>query len=66
MKATYKIVNQKNRQIIRKYYEKYSWIRQAIEREKEIKNLTRLKKWEMIKSVNPHLEFLNHLFEYNE
>jgi len=48
------------------YYEKYSWIQQAIEREKEIKNLTRLKKWEMIKSVNPRLEFLNHLFEYKE
>ena len=48
------------------YYERYSWIQLAIEREKEIKNLTRLKKWEMIKSVNPRLEFLNHLFEYNE
>ncbi|MCS4163765.1 MULTISPECIES: hypothetical protein [Sphingobacterium] len=25
MKATYKIVNEKNRQTIRRYYEKYSW-----------------------------------------
>ncbi len=48
------------------YYEKYDWIQQAIEREKEIKDLTRTKKWELIRSVNPQLEFLNYLFEYRE
>ena len=48
------------------YYEKFEWIQQAIEREKEIKNFTRQKKWELIRSINPRREFLNYLFEYNE
>lgn len=46
------------------YYEKYDWIHQAIEREKEIKNLSRAKKLELIRDINPNLNFLNYLFEY--
>ncbi|MGU3375923.1 GIY-YIG nuclease family protein [Chryseobacterium sp. M5A1_1a] len=46
------------------YYEKYDWIHHAIEREKEIKNWTRIKKMNLIREVNPNLDFLNHLFEY--
>lgn len=44
------------------YYEKFGWIHQAIEREKEIKDLSRDKKLEIIRSQNPNLEFFNHLF----
>ncbi|MDR3023461.1 GIY-YIG nuclease family protein [Chryseobacterium sp.] len=45
------------------YYEKYDWIHNAIEREKEIKNWSRIKKLELIRRTNPNLEFLNYLFE---
>ncbi|KYH05853.1 MULTISPECIES: GIY-YIG nuclease family protein [Chryseobacterium] len=45
------------------YYEKYDWIHHAIQREKEIKNWSRNKKLELIRSTNPNLEFLNYLFE---
>ena len=45
------------------YYEKYSWIQEAIAREKEIKGWRREKKVALIKTINPHLEFLNYLFE---
>jgi putative endonuclease len=45
------------------YYEKFSWIQLAIEREKEIKNLSREKKLNMIKEINPDLEFWNYHFE---
>jgi len=45
------------------YYEKFGWIQQAIEREKEIKDLSRNKKLELIRIQNPNLEFLNHLFQ---
>ena len=45
------------------YYEKYDWIQQAIEREKEIKNLSRAKKLDLIRIQNPNLEFLNDLFQ---
>lgn len=44
------------------YYEKFEWIQQAIEREKEIKNLTRIKKLELIRIKNPNMDFLNDLF----
>ena len=45
------------------YYEKYDWIQQAIEREKEIKNLSRTKKLDLISIQNPNLEFLDDLFQ---
>ncbi|WP_374445186.1 GIY-YIG nuclease family protein [Epilithonimonas sp.] len=45
------------------YYEKFGWIQQAIEREKEIKTLSRNKKLELIRFQNPNLDFLNHLFQ---
>lgn len=41
------------------YYERHSDINHAIEREKEIKGWTRNKKMELIKSLNPHWNFLN-------
>jgi putative endonuclease len=44
------------------YYEHFGWVQQAIAREKEIKNLTRVKKEALIKTQNPNWEFLNHLF----
>ncbi len=45
------------------YYEKFGWIHRAIEREKEIKNLTRMKKLELIRIQNPNMDFLNDLFQ---
>jgi putative endonuclease len=45
------------------YYEKFTWIQEAIAREKEIKGWRREKKIDLIKTINPHLEFLNFLFE---
>lgn len=45
------------------YYQSFGWINQAIEREKEIKLLKRDKKLELIRAINPNLEFLNYLFE---
>ena len=45
------------------YYEKFGWIQQAIEREKEIKDFSRSKKLELIRSVNPNLNFWNDLFK---
>lgn len=46
------------------YYERYDWIHHVIEREKEIKNWSRIKKLELIRETNPNLEFLNYLFEH--
>ena len=45
------------------YYEHFGWIQLAIAREKEIKNLTREKKLNLIKEMNPEFEFLNHYFK---
>ena len=45
------------------YYEKFSWVQEAIAREKEIKGWKRDKKIELIKTLNPDVEFLNYLFE---
>ena len=45
------------------YYEKFGWIQQAIEREKEIKNLSREKKLNLIKEINPNIEFWNEHFK---
>jgi putative endonuclease len=45
------------------YYEKFTWIQLAIAREKEIKGWRKDKKLDLIKTINPELNFLNHLFE---
>ncbi|WP_133527201.1 GIY-YIG nuclease family protein [Flavobacterium sp. 245] len=42
------------------YYEKFTWIQEAIAREKEIKDWRREKKIELIKTINPDLDFLNY------
>ena len=39
------------------YFEYYPDIKQAIAREKEIKDLSREKKWELIVSTNPYKNF---------
>lgn len=44
------------------YYEKFTWIQEAINREKEIKGWSRNKKLELIKTINPDLDFLNYIF----
>ena len=44
------------------YYEKFSWIHLAIEREKELKNWKRERKIELIRSYNYNFEFLNDRF----
>ena len=45
------------------YYEKFTWIQEAIAREKEIKDWRREKKIQLIKTINPDLDFLNYLFK---
>ncbi|CAM3465911.1 GIY-YIG nuclease family protein [Flavobacterium chungbukense] len=42
------------------YYEKFTWIQEAISREKEIKGWRREKKIALIKTMNPELEFLDY------
>ncbi|TMU55007.1 GIY-YIG nuclease family protein [Flagellimonas algicola] len=44
------------------YYEQFSRIIDAIAREKEIKGWLRVKKLKLIKSMNPEMEFMEHLF----
>jgi putative endonuclease len=44
------------------YYEKFTWIQQAIAREKELKGWRREKKLELIKGFNETFEFLNDRF----
>lgn len=44
------------------YYEKFTWVQQAILREKELKGWRREKKLELIRSFNSNFEFLNHRF----
>ncbi len=45
------------------YYERFSWVQQAIAREKEIKGWRREKKLDLIRSFNSNFEFLNNRFE---
>ena len=45
------------------YYEKFTWIQEAISREKELKKWRRSKKEDLIKVLNPTFEFLNNHFE---
>jgi putative endonuclease len=44
------------------YYEKFTWVQQAIAREKELKGWRRDKKLELIRSFNENFKFLNHRF----
>jgi len=44
------------------YYEKFTWVQQAIAREKEIKGWRRDKKLDLIRGFNSKFEFLNHHF----
>ncbi len=44
------------------HYEKFTWVYDAIAREKEIKGWLRAKKLELIKKENPGLDFLEGLF----
>ncbi len=45
------------------YYQRFTWIQEAIAREKELKGWIRAKKIELIRDFNPTFEFLNHHFE---
>lgn len=45
------------------YYEHFGWIQLAIAREKEIKDMRRELKLDLIKDFNPALQFLNWHFE---
>ena len=44
------------------YYERFSWVQLAIEREKELKGWRRERKLDLIRSFNSDFEFLNHRF----
>ena len=44
------------------FYEKFTWVQKAIEREKELKGWRREKKLELIRAFNPEFEFLNNRF----
>ena len=47
------------------YYEKFTWVKQTILREKEIKGWRREKKLELIRAFNENFEFLNNRFVKN-
>lgn len=47
------------------YYEKFSWVQEAIAREKEIKGWRREKKLDLIRSFNENFDFLNDRFVTN-
>ncbi len=44
------------------FYEKFTWVQEAIAREKELKKWRREKKLNLIRKFNPTFEFLNHHF----
>lgn len=44
------------------YYEKFTWVEDAILREKEIKKWRREKKLDLIRTFNPQFELLNEHF----
>jgi len=46
------------------FYEKFTWVHDAIAREKEIKGWRREKKIALIKTINPVMNFLEYLFPY--
>ena len=46
------------------YYEKFTWIQEAIACEKEIKAWRREKKMNLIKTINPKFNFLEYLFPF--
>ena len=45
------------------FYEKFTWVQQAIAREKELKSWKREKKLNLIRSFNNKFEFLNDSFD---
>lgn len=45
------------------YYEKFTWIQEAIAKEKELKKWRRDKKLKLIQGFNPEFKFLNYHFE---
>lgn len=45
------------------YYEKYTWVQQAIAREKELKGWRREKKLNLIRANNSTFKFLNEQFD---
>ncbi|MBN2663754.1 MAG: GIY-YIG nuclease family protein [Bacteroidales bacterium] len=47
------------------FWERYQYIQDAIDREKEIKGWRREKKEDLINEFNPKWEFLNDEFEYD-
>lgn len=47
------------------YFEKFTWIQEAIAREKEIKGWRRSKKEKLIETINEKMNFLNYLFPYH-
>jgi len=47
------------------YYEKFSWVQNAIAREKELKGWRREKKLELIRRFNENFEFLEERFLKN-
>jgi putative endonuclease len=48
------------------YYEKFTWVQEAIAREKELKGWRREKKLSLIRDFNSTFEFLNNLFDRSD